>query len=171
MGKYELGSKVDFEFSQTEIKNINRLMHCLKLRLASNSKAKAQDANGNVLYIDCDIYTVEQLAGFLVLSLKNFNQIPSFTFFSFEDTRLIEFLTEVLVEGATLYALASQALIERGREFQISNNGISFNPPNISELLQTQYTDLLEHHDAKVKFIKEYITYWQDAEPPKDHDS
>ena len=41
---------------------------------------------------------------------------------------------EILVEGATLYALASQALIERGREFQITDNGLNFNPPTVSRV-------------------------------------
>ena len=66
----------------------------------------------------------------------------------------METFAEVLVEGATLYALASQALLERGREFQMSDNGISFDPPNLSELLNTQYSILLVHHWDKLKLIK-----------------
>lgn len=53
-----------------------------------------------------------------------------------------------------LYALASQALLERGREFQTTDNGVTFNPPSISELLNTQYSVLLQHHWEKLKTIK-----------------
>jgi len=54
-----------------------------------------------------------------------------------------------LVEGATLKALASQALIERGREFALSDSGISFIPPAISELLQTQFQSVISFHNEK----------------------
>jgi hypothetical protein len=53
-----------------------------------------------------------------------------------------------------LYALASQALIERGREFQITDNGLNFNPATVSELLETQYSTLLTVYWEKLKMIK-----------------
>lgn len=156
----KLGDPSDFDFSQTEIKNINRLLKLLKMRLASAGKSKSFDKDGNVVYVDTDIFSTDHLVGFLVLSLSDFNQTPAFTYFRFDDTRCIEFFTEVLISGAALYALASQALIERGREFQITDNGITFDPPNISEMLNTQYATLLNTHFEKIKAIKNYITHW-----------
>ena len=154
MGKYELGNKIDFDFSPTAITNINKLLRLMKSRLNSDGKAKSMDTIGNTIYVDCDIYSNEALVNFLLLSLSDFNQTPHFTNFSFEDTDFIETFTEVLVTGAVLQALASQALIERGREFQITDNGLVFDPPTVSELLNTQYSTLLCHHYEKLKNIK-----------------
>lgn len=155
--KNKLGTPIDLDFSNKAIININKLIHLLKTRLASSSKAKSIDKNGNYCYVDLDIYSPEVLAGFLTLSLSDFNQNPPFSYFSFEDTSFTEFFAEVLVSGATLYALSSQALIERGREFSVSGNGIDFNPPTVSEMLETQYSALLSCHWEKVKNIKQSI--------------
>jgi hypothetical protein len=94
------------------------------------------------------------LVSFLVNSLSDFNQIPFFTFFTYEDTPIIDQFHDILVEGATLMGLASQALIERGREYVINDNGVSFTPPTMSEMLMTQYNSLLTNYYDKIKFIK-----------------
>ena len=100
---------------------------------------------------------MSQLNTFLDLSLSDFNQTPYFTFFTFNDEKFVNTFINVLVEGAILYALSSQALIERGREFVTTDNGIEFNPPNISEMLQTQYHSLIHLHFEKLKLIKSSI--------------
>lgn len=152
----ELGQDINFEFSETATQNINRLLKLLKIRLGDG---KIQPPTDNIGYVpdhtteNC-VYTTENLLGFLILSLSDLNQIPFFTFYTFDDTKYIEFFTELLVTGATLYALSSKALIEKGREFQISDNGITFDPPTVSEILNTQYSILLQHHFEKLKLIK-----------------
>ena len=140
--------------SETAQQNSDVLVNLLQDRLRSSGKAKSIDTNGNTIYVDCDIYTKETLESFIDLSISEFNQTPYFTFYSLEDGKFVETFTEVLVEGATLYALSSQALIERGREFQITDSGLTFDPPNVSELLNTQYSVLLGHHWDKLKVIK-----------------
>lgn len=149
-----MSDKLDFEFSEVATKNIQYLLKLIKLRLASSGKTKSNDAEGNVIYIDCDIFAVDQLVGFFVLALSDFNQTPYFSNFTFEDTRFILTFAEILVSGATLYALGSKALIERGREFQYTNDGIVFTPPNVSDLLQTQYSQLIVSHMEKLRNIK-----------------
>lgn len=100
------------------------------------------------------------LVTFIQLSISEFNQTPYFTFFSLEDDRFVSLFSEIIVEGAVLYALGSQALIGRGREFQFNESGISFTPPTLSELLNTQYERLLNHHFEKLKLIKRHkITF------------
>lgn len=146
-------------FSSHGQKNLDALIELLKNRLQSKGKAKSSDDSGNVIYIDCDIYAKDMLESFIDLSVSSFNQTPNFSFFTLEDDRFVDCFAEVLVEGATLYALASRALIERGREFQIVDNGaISFVPPGVADLLNTQYSTLLGHHWEKVKFIKAHMT-------------
>jgi len=153
-GYVHLGDDPGFNYSQAATKNINKLIKSLKARLNSAGKAKSTDAYGNVVYVDCDIFSVDMFTTFLATALWDFNQVPYFTFFQFDDDSFIEQFGEILVEGATLYALASKALIERGREFQITDNSINFNPPTVSEMLNTQYNTLLSHYWEKLRFIK-----------------
>jgi hypothetical protein len=153
-GYVHLGDDPGFNYSQAAIKNINKLLKSLKARLNSAGKAKSQDAYGNVIYVDCDIFSIDMLVTFIATALWDFNQVPYFTFFQFDDDNFVEQFGEILVEGATLYSLASKALIERGREFQITDNGLSFNPPTVSELMNTQYSTLLTAYNEKLKYIK-----------------
>jgi hypothetical protein len=153
-GYTHLGDDPGFDYSQAAIKNINKLIKSLKARLNSAGKAKSADSYGNTIYVDCDIFSIDMLTTFLATALWDFNQVPYFTFFQFDDDNFVEQFGEILVEGATLYSLASKALIERGREFQITDNGLSFNPPTVSELMMTQYSALLSHYWEKLKMIK-----------------
>jgi hypothetical protein len=137
--------------------NLLKLMQMLKYRLHAQGKAKTTSFLGNVEYIDSDIYTTEMLMIFLEMSLCDFNMVPYFTFYSFEDSEAINHFATMIVEGAVIYALGSQALIERGREFTTTNSGINFDPPNVSELLQTQYAQLYQEHWERLKYIKSHI--------------
>lgn len=153
-GYHHLGDDPGFHYSQCAIININKLIKSLKSRLNSSGKAKSSDSYGNTTYVDCDIFSVDTLTTFIATALWDFNQVPYFTFFTFDEDGFVDQFGEVLVEGATLYALASIALIERGREFQLTDNGLNFNPPTVSELQQTQYSTLLTHYWDKLKYIK-----------------
>lgn len=153
-GYVHLGDDPGFQYSQNAIKNINKLIKSLKARLNSSGKAKSVDSYGNTIYVDCDIFSIDTLTTFLATALWQFNQTPFFTFFQFDDANFIEQFGEILVEGATLYALASHALIERGREYTITDNGINFNLPTISDLMNTQYSSLLSVYMDQLKYIK-----------------
>lgn len=152
-GYIHLGDDVGFDYSQTALFNINKVIKMMKARLNSSGKAK-KVVDGNVMYVDCDIYSIDMLTTFIAMSLSKFNSTPYFTYFTFEDSDFFAQFGEVIAEGATLFALASQALIERGREFQLTDNGINFNPPTISELLNTQYNTTLTHYWEQLKYIK-----------------
>lgn len=153
-GYVHIGDDPGFNYSQCAILNLNKLMKTLKARLNSSGKTKTTDGYGNVIYVDCDIYSTDILATFIANSITEFNEIPYFTHFDLEDTGAIDQFHNIFVEGATLMALASQALIERGREFNITDNGVSFVPPTISELLETQYSTQLSNYWDKLKYIK-----------------
>lgn len=153
-GYAHLGDDPGYHYSQIAILNINKLMKTLRSRLNSSGLSKSTDTYGNVVYVDCDIFSVDMLTSFIANALTDFNQVPYFTFFTFEDTPILDNFHDIIVEGATLMALASQALIERGREFQITDNGVNFTPPTVSELLNTQYSTLLTNYYDKLKYIK-----------------
>jgi hypothetical protein len=153
-GYVHLGDDPGFNYSQAATKNINKLLKSLKARLNSSGKARSTDAYGNVIYVDCDIFSYDMLVTFLATALWDFNEIPYFTFFQFDDDNFVEQFGAILVEGATIWALGSKALIERGREFQITDNGLNFNPPTVSELMQTQVSTLLTAYNDRLKYIK-----------------
>jgi hypothetical protein len=153
-GYMHLGDNVPFQYSQAAIYNINELLKILKARLNSSGKALAKDNYGNSYYVDCDIFSTDMLVTFLATALMEFNQIPYFTYFTFDDSEFINQFGEILVEYATIYSLASKMIIERGREFQLSDNGLTFTPPTVSELMNTQYGSLLASYDNKIKYIK-----------------
>lgn len=153
-GYMALGDDVPFNYSQTAILNINKLIKGARERLSSTGKSKRTDANGNTVYIDCSIYSVSMLTSLCAMSLSHFNQVPMFTNFTWEDTVIIDQFYDILVTGAVMYALASKALIERGREFALSDNGLQFTPPTVSEMLNTQYNTVLANYWDQIKYIK-----------------
>jgi hypothetical protein len=153
-GRVHLGDDPGFQYSECAIRNINKLMKSLRARLNSAGKSKGKDSFGNDIWQDTDIFSTDVLTTFLATVLWDFNQIPYFTSFRFEEDGFIDQFGEILVEGATLQALASIALLEKGREYQITDNGLSFNPPTMSELLQTQYSTLLTSYNDRLKYIK-----------------
>jgi hypothetical protein len=155
-GYLMLGDDVGFSYSQTALYNINKVIKMMKARLNSTGKAKSTDAYGNVIYIDCDIFSVDMLATFAAMSLSKFNTVPYFTFFNWDDGWFFGTagFIEVIADGAVLFAMASQALIEKGREFQMTDNGVSFTPPNVAEMLNTQYGTTLTNYWEQLKYIK-----------------
>lgn len=153
-GYVHLGDDPGFNFSQLAIHNINKVVKTVKARLNNNGLAQSTDQYGNIIYVNCDIFSNDMLITFVVNSLSEFNQIPYFTYFTWEDTQIINEFHAILVDGAVLMALASQALIERGREYSINDNGVSFTPPSVAEMLNTQWNTMLTQFYDKLKYIK-----------------
>jgi len=154
-GYIHIGDEVPFCYSQNALLNINKIIKVMRARLSSQGKARIKDEYGNYKYIDCDIYTIPQLATFAAVSLPAFNEIPHFTWYTWEDTDFVDQFLDVLAQHATVFALASKVMLERGREFDITDNGTSFRPPGVSDVLQTQYTTELNNWWEKVKLIKQ----------------
>lgn len=153
-GYVAIGDDVGFEYSQIAIKNINKLLKSLRMRLNSSGKSLAKDKFGNEIWVSCDIFSVDVLTTALATSLSQFNQVPYFTWFQFHDTDFIEQFLEILVQGAVIYCLASKSLIIRGSEWQFTDNSISFNPPTVSDLMMTQYSAEIARHNEFIKMIK-----------------
>lgn len=152
-GYEQLGDVPNIQLGQVAIHNINILMNILKKRLQSSGWHMIKDANGVLVRENCDIFSVDELYAFLCASLSEFNSTPHFTGFTWEDQTIIEF-RDVIVEGAYIMALASKALIEKGREFTISDNGLSFQPPVVGDFLNSQMSTLLAPYREKLKYIK-----------------
>ena len=55
---------------------------------------------------------------------------------------------ELVVQYAASLAYRKQALLERGREFPIKDNGIAFTPPTVSNvLLELAHAELRDWHE------------------------
>lgn len=158
MDGYEhLGDDIGFDYSQEAIHNINKLLKTLRARLRSRGQVKVKDSSGNDIWVDCDIFSVETLVSLLGNSLSFFNQVPHLTFFTFEETYFVDQFHEILVEGALMNALQGQALLEVGAQQQISDSSVSFNPPNLGEMINGQYSSIFGQYFEKIKFIKNYF--------------
>lgn len=147
--KLKIGDSPFAEYNQYEIFGINSLMSLLKTRLES----RGIDVNGE----KCDVFTDKKLLDYLKLSLSEFNQTPTVTFFKFSDNLIYTLWADIITEGASLTALAAQSIIEAGREFQIQDNGTSITPPQLSNALKSLHDTLLSDYRTKLRSIKQNI--------------
>jgi hypothetical protein len=153
-GYIHLGDDPGFDYSQTSMNNINLLIKTLKARLNSKGLRYAKDEYGNDTYADCDIFSIESLVSFLADALSRFNLVPHWTFYTFEDTEFFQQFHHLIVRGATLMALSSKALIERGREFVLTDQGVNFNPPTVSELMSTEWSTEWASFIEELNYVK-----------------
>jgi hypothetical protein len=149
-----IGDTPNIQYSQEEIYGINILMAQLSARLKNNVEVETKDAYGNIEYVDCKVFTVEELTWFLNSSLSEFNQTPHFTDYHFSDNVIYDRYAHVIVEGACILAWAAQMVMEAGREFTISDNGVTLNPPPLSSTLHNELSQFLNAHRENLKFIK-----------------
>ena len=106
---------------------------------------------------ECNVFSDEILACFLSASLSEFNMIPFFTSYSFSDEIIYKTFSHAIVEGAYILALSSQALVEKGRDFTISDGGISYQPPALGDFINGHYQNFMTSYRERLKFIKNSI--------------
>ncbi len=164
-GKIKLGDDVIFDFSDEEIYGINVMLKFLKARLNSTGTkpmrdqfgAFVRDGYGEVMTEVCNVFTDDALIGFLCMSLSEFNMTPFFTAYTFADKTIQSLFIQIIVEGASVYAMAAQSLLEKGRDFTISDGGISYQPPALGDFLMSTYGTWLTSYRERLKFIKNSI--------------
>ena len=164
-GSIQLGDDVNFEFTDQEIYGINVLLKFLKARLRNDGKKPLRDQFGAIVYDaygemvmqDCDVFSDDILTCFLCQALSEFNMIPFFTGFTFADEVIYKLFSAAIVEGAYVFAISSQALLEKGRDFTISDGGISYQPPALGDFLQSHFGTWLSSYRERLKFIKNSI--------------
>lgn len=164
-GRVSLADDVVFDFSQEEIKGINILLKLLKSRLRSTGirpvrdefGAFVTDGYGELITEECNVFDDDILVAFLCQALSEFNMVPFFTAYSFADQIIQTLFSSAIVEGAYIFALASQALVEKGRDFQISDGGVSYQPPQLGDFIQSHYGTWLTSYRERLKFIKNSI--------------
>ena len=149
-------SSISFSFQKCEADAISYLAKILKKRLKNDGTVKVEDPIGSGVYTNksCSVFSDDELICFLINGLNEFNQWPHFTNFGFCDAEITGIFSDIVIQGAYLVAVAAQSLIEKGREFSITDNGVTYQPPMISEILTTQYNAQLGYYKEKLKMIK-----------------
>jgi hypothetical protein len=125
----------------------NTLIKFLKFRLAS---------------AETWVFSTEDLDCALELSLRAFNMVPEVTYFKWDDIETIDMISDILVTYAAHLLLVKQSLLERGREFQIKDNGVTWMPPSVSELAFLISNELWTAWDEQVRQLKESSSFYND---------
>lgn len=150
----QIGDPAGISYTEDEIVGINILLAMLKARLKNDVQKETIDVNGNVTLTDCPIFANDELVWFLRASLSEFNMMPHFTDFTFNMPIVYDRYAYIIIEGAYILAAAAQMLIEAGREFTISDNNISLQPPPLSTVLNNQLSAFISKHVEQLKQIK-----------------
>ena len=151
---FTAGDDVPWDYTKEEIHGINILLKMVKCMVKNDGVRKVPDGAGGYTDVTCSVFTNSELICFLVNSLSSFNQYPHFTQFKFSDPQIYTIFTNIIAQGAVLLAYAAQTLIERGREFSINDNGVTYQPPQVAEILNSQFSTQLADYKEKLKHIK-----------------
>ena len=135
---------------------MDKLIEALKVRLQSSGKMKHKDESGNDLFIEKDIFTDDQFTIALETSMSMLEQfeIPGYVDGSMPISVRQKKYQDLLVQGATIQLLAGMALVERGREFVMTDNGVRYSPPSVSEILITEWQFEYQMYLDKIRLMK-----------------
>ena len=121
---------------------------CLKDKAHAYTRVMLKDTDPS-----CAAFSDDEIDMYLEMSLAAFNAKPTFTAFLWDN--LQERWLDIIAKGGTIWALYAQGLIEAGREFTITDNGISFTPPPVSDKLHAYAAALLAHYEKELLDIKQ----------------
>lgn len=142
----KLGDVPKINFTQDEIYGINILMQKLRFRLR-NTQRKPDGSR-------CDILSIDDMESFIWLALSEFNATPTFTSYTFADPTIYTIFSDLIVEGAYLKSLPSIIPAEVGREWVVTDDGISVTPASVSGALNNILSALYSEYRAKLKEAK-----------------
>lgn len=155
----QLGDDVSWNFGQDEIYNINKLIKVLKLKLSSEGKIKGLDG----VYIDCSIFSTDELVTALDSSLKRFQSlVPEIEEATFLNEDFCVFFTCPLVLGAMLELLPGKALTEAGAFSAFIENE---NKYNLTEHVSQTILKLIEieshNYREEIKLIRGNLSFYK----------
>ena len=138
------------------------LANLVKFRVANNKFVSAFNNDGYVIKKDVSIFGDEDINLALKLSLSAFNCVPPFTYFQEDDTENLEQLADPVVTYAVYILLTRQALIEKGREMSIKDNGVEYIPPHLGDFLRDISEELVNRWTDYVKDLKQCGRFYND---------
>lgn len=118
-----------------------------KLKVSALLRAYLKDRDSRNYAFEND-----EISLFLDGSLSDINAWPTFT--SYDWVTVPFDWMHLLAMGGQVMALYAQALIEAGREFQITDNGIQFNPPGLSSAMTTIAGSLVQQYTERKEKLK-----------------
>lgn len=121
---------------------------CIKDKAHALTRVMLKDTDPS-----CAAFSDDEIDMLLEGSLWAFNAKPTFTAFLWDG--LQERWLDIIVKGAVIWGLYSQGLLEAGREFTITDNGISYTPPPVSDKLHNYASALLAHYEKELMDIKQ----------------
>lgn len=105
------------------------------------------------------IFDDDFLTNALRLSLSAFNSYPPCTYFSLADDEFCKYHADVLVSYAAYITLSGAALKERGREFSVTDNGIGYTPPGVSDMAWQQALVESGQWERRIEKIKNSYSF------------
>jgi len=103
----------------------------------------------------CAQFTDEELYVYLKKALKDINAHPYVTDYTLDTAP--EDWEYLICLGAQIMAYIALGVVEKGREFEITDQGISFMPPRIGDYLQAHASNLMTTYaDLKEKIKLHY---------------
>jgi hypothetical protein len=99
----------------------------------------------------CQIFDDSQLFAYIDLAMQDVNSHPTKTFYDL-NTVPRDWMN-VVVLGAYIFALQAQSITEKARNFVVSDQGISYNPPDIPGLMMS----IAQQNETKYQAEKERI--------------
>lgn len=130
----------------------------VRARLADDGTIKAKDNLGNEIYVKSQVYTDDQIHSFLEGSLQRLNTLLP-KGLSFEATPIEVFeLADLVIQGAVITALASKALVEKGREFALLDGGVEYHPPSVSDTMMRQWEVELTDYRSKIEMVRSHFS-------------
>jgi hypothetical protein len=133
---------------------MEKLKQGLKMRLNSAGKVKHKDEQGNDVFVKQDIFAEEMYEAAIETAISALKQFSIGSHFGENEAGFFRTYQDLIVQGATIQLLAGQALLERGREFQFTDNGIAYKPPSVSDVLMTQWQLEYQMYMEKLRLLQ-----------------
>jgi hypothetical protein len=141
---------------------LKELAELVSFRLGAMGKVPKKNEKDEVVYVEANIFQPEDIQHALVLSLRAFNMIEVVTYFKFDDVENITQISDLLVTYASYLLLMQQSLKEKGREFILNDNGVSYAPPALSDFLYMTSRDLYHDWYQRVQDLKKSSGFYYD---------
>ena len=100
----------------------------------------------------CEIFGDSQLLSYIDLGLMDVNSHPTFTYYDINSVPRDWY--NCIVKGAYVFAIDAQGLVERARNFNITDQGVSYTPPDLPGHFQTLSQMVRAEYQAEKEKIK-----------------
>jgi len=141
---------------------LKELANLVSFRLGAMSKVPRKNDKGEVEYVEVNIFQPEDIKTALELSLRAFNMVETITYFTFDDVENVTQISDLLVTYAAYLLLTRQSLKEKGVEFTLSDGGVSYTPPALSDFVHMTARDMYQDWFYRIHDLKKSANFYND---------